>query len=387
MLCLGHPSKLVETLIFIKMNIMKRTICLAILAVLLMTGCSKSSATQGTEQYNGYIFFSQQVLTKAPLVEDTEDLGQQKIGVVGFKYDNSTTWSEFIAKTPSPVPNVFYDATSPDPVPVEELVCSKDGSATYSPLQGWSNTKKYAFFAFYPFTGAAGSSGSTNPCYEGLVNFGDATNKQYKPAIKYTLDLNNLKASMVDVMTASSDKDLTQGEVMFKLDHRLACLGILMKNSTNGFTIELSKVTVKIEGIQYTEALLALDGADHKYTQPGTSIAEQTFELDLAEDLDLAEVGVQIGANAEKQLSDKLIFIPQEQNLTATITITYTRKDPNGVYSDITYENVELTPATTKLEEGVKHLIHLNFKDSEVTVTAKTDGAWGEDISVDNTFN
>ena len=73
--------------------------------------------------------------------------------------------------------------------------------------------------------------------------------------------------------------------------------------------------------------------------------------------------------------------------LTATITITYTRKDPNGVYSDITYENVELTPATTKLEEGVKHLIHLNFKDSEVTVTAKTDGAWGEDISVDNTFN
>lgn len=387
MLSLGHVSKLVETLIFIKMNIMKRTICLAILAVLLMTGCSKSSATQGTEQYNGYIFFSQQVLTKAPLVEVVDDLDQQKIGVVGFKYDNSTTWSEFIAKTPSPVPNVFYDATSPDPVPVEELLCSADGSATYSPLQGWSNTKKYAFFAFYPFTGAAGSSGSTNPRYEGLVNFGDAAQEKLMPAIKYTVDLNNLKASMVDVMTASSGQDLVgpssqggQTEVTFRLQHRLSCLGILMKNSTSGYTIEVKKVTVKIAGIQYTEALLALDGADHKYTQPGTSIAEQTFELDLAADLSVGS------GNTGVELSDKLIFIPQEQDLTATITITYTRKDPNGVYSDITYENVELTPATTTLEEGVKHLIHLNFKDSEVTVTAITNGAW-VDISVDNTFN
>lgn len=369
---------------------MKRTICLAMLAVLLMTGCSKSSATQGTEQYNGYIFFSQQVLTKAPLVDS---LYQQKIGVVGFKYDNSTTWSEFIAKTPSPVPNVFYDATSPDPVPVEELLCSADGSATYSPLQGWSNTKKYAFFAFYPFTGAAGSSGSTNPRYEGLVNFGDATNKQFKPAIKYTLDLNDLKASMVDVMTASSGQDLVgpssgggQTEVTFSLQHRLSCLGILMKNSTSGYTIEVKKVTVKIAGIQYTEAILALDPdpdleePTHQYV--AATVPEQTFELDLPADLPVGS------GNTGVELSDKLIFIPQEQNLTATITITYTRKDPNGVYSDITYENVELTPTTTNLEEGVKHLIYLNFKDSEVTVTAKKGGAWVDDIPpVDNTFN
>lgn len=367
---------------------MKRTICLAILAVLLMTGCSKSSATQGTEQYNGYIFFSQQVLTKAPLVEVVDDLDQQKIGVVGFKYDNSTTWSEFIAKTPSPVPNVFYDATSPDPVPVEELLCSADGSATYSPLQGWSNTKKYAFFAFYPFTGAAGSSGSTNPRYEGLVNFGDAAQEKLMPAIKYTMNPNNLKASMVDVMTASSGQDLvgpSSEEVTFSLQHRLSCLGILMKNSTSGYTIEVKKVTVKIAGIQYTEAILALDPdpdleePTHQYV--AATVPEQTFELDLPADLSVGS------GNTGVELSDKLIFIPQEQDLTATITITYTRKDPNGVYSDITYENVELTPATTNLEEGVKHLIHLNFKDSEVTVTAKTDGAWGEDISVDNTFN
>lgn len=366
---------------------MKRTICLAILTVLLMTGCSKSSATQGTEQYNGYIFFSQQVLTKAPLVEVVGDLDQQKIGVVGFKYDNSTTWSEFIAKTPSPVPNVFYDTTSPDPVPVEELVCSKGGSATYSPLQGWSNTKKYAFFAFYPFTGAAGSSGSTNPRYEGLVNFGDATNKQYKPAIKYTLDLNNLKASMVDVMTASSGQDLvgpSSEEVTFSLQHRLSCLGISMKNSTSGYTIEVKKVTVKIAGIQYTEAILALDPdpdleePTHQYV--AATVPEQTFELDLPADLSVG------GGNTGVELSDKLIFIPQEQDLTATITITYTRKDPNGVYSDITYENVELTPTTTTLVEGVKHLIYLNFKDSEVTVTGTTSGAWVK-IDVDNTFN
>ena len=88
---------------------MKRLILLAFCASLLWTGCSKSPAPQGPEQFDRYIFFSQQVESKASLINSATDMKGKSFGVVGFTYPASTTWGDLLGTTPLPTPNVFYD--------------------------------------------------------------------------------------------------------------------------------------------------------------------------------------------------------------------------------------------------------------------------------------
>ena len=242
---------------------MKRIIYITILAFLFLAGCTKPSTAPAPtpEQYDRYIFFSHSVETKATLVEKATDMNGN-FGVVGFKYDENTDWAPF-SKTKVnghlPKPNVFYDD---DNTLVDVETVGVDGTtADYSPLQGWSNNKKYAFFAFYPRDLE-------------LVNLdGDTPYSGGVPAVKYSMNPADLKASMVDVMTAPANVDrfwqssaeggnnLTNGEVNFAFSHRLSCLGLNIANLSAG-TITLESVEFKIGGIKFHQAAFSLtDGA------------------------------------------------------------------------------------------------------------------------------
>ena len=407
---------------------MKRIIYITILALMLLAACTKPSPAPAPapEHFSKYIFFSHSVETKAPLVEKAENIGT--FGVVGFKYDSNTDWAKY-STTPVngklPTPNVFYDpVTDPETQQVtNELVnvetVSVDGTqtCTYAPLQGWSNSKKYAFFAFYPMPNGNNVK---------LVNLSGDDYTGGVPAIKYTMaapepstdegpaDGAAFKASMVDLMTAapltnlywksSSDYQLTDGgtssngEVQFTFSHRLSSLGLNIKNSTevkystegeiiDAGGITINSVTFTITGLANQSVIFTLGGerVNPQYDAKAIGL--------IACCLGMPENGVEIPnfatvpTNTEPpytgtELSDKLIFIPQDAPVKFTVTVDYTRSHDGYADNNMIYTTQELS---TTLVEGQKYLVNLNFKDSTVEVTLKN-GAWVEIPSVEDTF-
>ena len=351
---------------------MKAIIYFTMAVALLVTGCHKPSPAPvpGPEQYDRYIFFSQKVDTKAELIESASSVDQ--FGVVGFKYDNTTDWNT--CKTGSITPNVFYDEAGKPLDGAETVYCDDNGYGEYSPLQGWSNTKKYTFFAYYPLDKTS------------LVNTDGKAYTSGIPAIRYEMNAADLKGSMRDVMTAASTPDLywnstsdnnvTNAEVAFNFTHRLSCLGVRVKNSSSG-NITLTSVTLKLSGISYQEIVIPLDGSAGDGDADGTSM-----DAELA--LTLADSDKSITKAGEKEVSDKLIFIPQTSELSAQVVIGYKRENTDE-YTGYT-DTMTLPAVTTVLTEGKKHLINLNFTDSTVGVQVTTDG-WVDMDDVYDTFN
>lgn len=343
---------------------MNRIALIALSAILMMTACNKSESSPAQEESGAYIFFSQRVQTKAPLIGSTASMNGKTFGVVGYKYANTTDWN---AVKSTATPTVF--ATTPQPV-----TCDENGYGTYSPLQGWSNTQKYAFFAYYP----------TNAT---LVNTTGV------PVIKYTLaeddsatDANEMYQSMADVMTATPRTDLywnsasannvANGEVTFSFAHRLSSVGVKIKNSTNS-AITVSKVDFTVAGIQNKDITIPLDGT------AATPVAATT-PMSASLSLSLADADKSIAANTADhvELSDKLIFIPQSGDLTISkFQITFKRGTAPA-------ESFIVNDLTTALEEGKKHLISLNIKESTVDVSYKFEtNAWTDIEDVYDTFN
>ena len=414
---------------------MKRIIYITILALMLLAACTKPSPAPAPapEQYDRYIFFSHSVETKAELVEDAAGLNEKSFGVVGFKYDERTDWATY-STTPVegklPTPNVFYDevvnsegTSTYDITPVETVWVTAGaqgtnatvGTASYEPLQGWSNSKKYAFFAYYPIEND----------HVTLVNPSDGSRyTEGVPAIKYTMDVPSeypaegpadgaaFKASMVDLMTAapltnlywksSSDYQLTDGgnssngEVQFSFLHRLSSLGLNIKNSTevkyssegeiiNAGSITINSVTFTISGLANQSVIFPLGGEKVDPQYDGNGIGLIACDLDIPEDdreIPNIKTVLTEPPYTGTELSDKLIFIPQEADVKFTVTVDYTRSLDGYADNNMIYTTQELS---TTLVEGQKYLVNLNFKDSTVEVTLKN-GAWVEIPSVEDTF-
>lgn len=357
--------------------LMRKLIYFALLVTVipLFAACKKSISTDGQENFEHYIFFGHQVESKASLINGEDDV--LSFGVVGFKYDNTTSWDEYITKTEcTPTPNVFFDEDN-SLVKVETLDCA-NGSPSYTPLQGWSNTKKYTFFAFYPI-------GNENE----NVDLVSANGSEYKggvPAIKYSLNTEDLQGSMVDVMVSEPCKDLyysaqdnnIQGsEVKLQFNHILSALGVNFTKETEN-TITIKGVSMTISGIQYQTYIYPLDGAA---ATPGGSTTEGSFALSIPEEEE--EDGVIVSSeSAGTEIADKLIFIPQSQEATISLTINYTRSAGSESFTD----EKSFNGITTVFEAGKKHLIQLKFTDSTVDVEV-TSGAWTVVEEVNNTFN
>ena len=354
---------------------MKHIIYLMISLVVLVASCDKPEPAPMPEQYDKYIFFSQNVDTRASLIDSTAAMNGKSFGVLGYKYDKSTTWSS--AKTAA-TPNVFTS------VP-QSVTCDSDGNGTYSPLQGWSNSKKYTFFAYYPVDNANITLVDTDgdPYVSGV------------PAIKYSLDASSaskLKASMVDVMTAtydsnihtdrywysSNDNNVANGNIAFTFNHCLSSLGVKVKNSSAG-SIILTRITLTVDGIKNESIIIPLDGQQSTVT-PFSTAKRASFTLDIPS----TENILSAAANPQyAELSEKLIFIPQGDALSVKVTVEYTRQCGNAVTDKATYETGILSTALTA---GKKHLVQLNFKDKTIEATISTEG-WVDIPDVEDTFN
>lgn len=371
---------------------MKRIIYITILAFLFLAGCTKPSAAPAPtpEQYDRYIFFSHSVETKATLVEKATDMNGN-FGVVGFKYDENTDWATF-SKTKVngnlPKPNVFYDD---DNTLVDVETVGVDGTtAKYTPLQGWSNNKKYAFFAFYPMPNA----NVTLANLEGSTPYAGGA-----PAVKYTMDApaastegaadgTAFKASMIDVITAdhidqywtSEGKSFTNtdsDDFVLNFKHRLSALGVSIKNSSSG-DIEIKSLTLTISGIKYLSTIIPLDGSAQTPEELAEEkkVPETTFTINIADD----EKSIATKSTEPTKIKDNLIFIPQTQNISINLSMVYT--DP---YSDSDITKV-ITDLTTPLDEGKQHMVQLNYVDYN-TFTVTIDGWDTPNNSIDHEFN
>ena len=249
-------------------------------------------------------------------------------------------------------------------------------NASYSPLQGWSNTKRYAFFAYYPLDKVS------------LVNLDGSKYTGGVPAIKYTMALSDPKGSMADVMRATPMKDLdgsssdvTNNDVLLSFNHCLSCLEVKMQNAPEGSTITINSVDAVLANIKHTEATIPLDPSydkDHK-VYGGSSIDSKEYSFTLA------DTDKSIASSGTVELSDKPILIPQEDELTVKLVISYTRSAEDYGFQTATVTTPVLT---TALKEGKKHIINLRFTDSTVDVVGEvSEEGWVVIPEVDNSFN
>lgn len=347
---------------------MKRLTFISVLAMLLVAACSKPEPAPTPEQFEKYIFFSQNVDTKASLIGSTADMSGKTFGVVGFRYDNASSWT---ASKATATPNVFAGN------PPLEVTCDANGYGTYSPLQGWSNSKEYTFFAFYPMPND----------YVSLVNLDGTAYTAGVPAIKYSLDITGaaaFKASMFDVMTAphhedkywrsATDNNIANGEVTMAFSHRLSSLGVNLSNSSAG-AIQIQGIYLNIADVQYQQIVLPLDGS------PATASGN-------AFDIDQVPVGeaFSLATGATTELTDKVILIPQSSEISIELIVVYKRQFGNSAPSGlITFGPFSLT---TVLTAGNKHMISLNFKDETVEVESEVSAeGWIDMPDVEDTFN
>lgn len=261
---------------------------------------------------------------------------------------------------------------------------SADGTnaTSYTPLQGWANTKKYTFFAYYPV-------GNTAVRLADSANGSDYTGGA--PAIKYTMNpasSETFAASMIDVMTATAHKDqywksaadnsVTNGEIGFAFTHCLSCLGLNLKNSTGG-DITVNSVTFNLTGLQNQSIIIPLDGSAKTYGGPA---------FDIAHELAVGQGGIAVPSvttNSDGvEATDKLILIPQATDLTFTLTVGYTRS-LDGYGDNAT--SFTTSALTTALTEGKKHIVSLNFTDSTVEVDGEvSEEGWIEIPDVNSSF-
>ena len=343
---------------------MKHIIYLATVAILLLGSCTKQVQTPSVEQYDGYIFFSQDVETKATMIGSQNKIDQ--FGVVGYKYANSSSWSSHVSTEPSP--NVFQSSTMP-----QVVICDNNGYGTYSPLQGWSNTMKYSFFAYYPV-------GNTN------VSLVDVTGV---PSIKYSVNTSDLRSSMVDVMVARSldqewnSNSTSNGNVALTFEHCLSGLAINIKNSTTA-PMTIKYIILEVSGIQYKEITIPLDGG-------ATEAVEEDIYGYFAIIPNASDRAIAVGREVE--IADKLILIPQSEDLSIQLEIIYERAASGGFPGSENTIRIPLADSDgnpqylrTSLTKGTKHLILLNFKDSTVEAQMGS-GAWNDPITVGSTFN
>jgi hypothetical protein len=84
----------------------------------------------------------------------------------------------------------------------------------------------------------------------------------------------------------------------------------------------------------------------------------------------------------DKNYPEAVILIPQDDNLTLTLNVEYTR-EATGQEGEINSSTL-----TTQLKTGKMHFVHLIFTDTKVEIKEDiSEGKWANTHDVPSTFN
>ena len=291
--------------------------------------------------------------------------------------------------------------------------------ANHKGLKPWIAELKHSFFAWYPTTlYANGSTGNdyNNPAYEG------------EPYITYDLPPGvdkDARQAMVDVLTAC-ELDQTKynveqngGSINFEMKHRLAVLDIvgtsiitakgiketwgiadynngndvplldkngvvidtaLIDNSVPVKVKEITNLTLKLDNIR-TSAKIFLNTTNPNDPLTQTIVSGNHIPTYTGFETNGIELNYYSSVDEAKELvsdSEKLILIPQPDDISATLTIKYVVAvtNKNGVTYEMEYTQNNLTTTVKGLEEGHYHYLLLTFTASGIYVKAQVEEAW-----------
>ena len=362
---------------------MKRLNYIFVLFAVLLWGCNGSASLQGDDEQQivvptkPYIYLDAGISTKASLVGGT--VLDRNFAVYGYTYDFSNKWSTYRVTAK---PNVF------DNVP--QNVTHSNGSYKYTPVKEWEGGK-YTFFAFYPQT---------------IQHSG--ANVEGTPYVIYEPDFNAV-GTHIDIMTAMfEDTSLSSSPyVYFDFYHRLSAVDVVALNfyeynhtegsttTTEQIIIELNKLQLKFENVQYKAAKIYLDRrieSDRTPADAGTAPDYTIFDYG-------KNFGMSVFYNTNSDLqsvtelyNNSMIFIPQENtDLKVTTTVKFKKRRPNGTYltddegNEVFTQTIE-TPFKQALKEGSRYYLQMTFTSSAVSISILTSEEW-DDIKVDYEFD
>lgn len=359
---------------------MKRFNYIFLLFAALFCSCSETPQLGGDTEITlptkPYIYLDAGISTRASLVNGTTLDGN--FSVFGYTYDFNNKWSTYRVTAK---PNVF--ATAPQPVELS------NGGYKYSPMKEWEGGK-YTFFAFYPQT----------------VSHSSATDEG-TPYLTYAPDFNNVGAH-IDIMTAMfEDTSLSSSPyVYFDFYHRLSAVDVVALNfyehnntegsvtETERITIELTKLQLQFENVQYKASKIYLDRripSERTNADAGTNPLYTIFNYG-------NDYAIPVYYNTNSNLTpitavynNSIIFIPQEsRDLKVTTTVNFKKRRPNGEYlTDDNGNNVFTqtitTPFNQSLKEGSRYYLQMTFTSSAVSISIITSDEW-DDIKVGYEF-
>lgn len=354
---------------------MKRSL-IYIVVLLVVISCTKdTSAPSPIFSEGGLISFTTRVNTKTPIITE---LNGEQFGVYAYKFPNLTTWGTY--KTAA-APDLFLNLK----VTCDDAgACSYDVGDTDTDINGreqWELSKKYSYFAYYPYLSSAPSVPDSE--------YGILSDPYIDYSLPLSADLEVNPDDLLDIMTAKvTDWSATRGTVVrFEFYHRLFLIELYGYNF-NSEMIKITDLSMTISGIRYNKARIFMD-----YDIPSEYSSDKWTKDDTVEFPIINQTSpITIDGNSEAELStDKnIVLIPQKY--LERIEDPYTkeiRDDESGlnVQLDLTYEITLDNKTTTRTVrrsatynsdfiERNKYTLNVNFVGEEVLLVTANAAPW-----------
>lgn len=305
---------------------------------------------------NGYIFFNSAISnnTRGSLI--TTPYLQQNFGVIGYQWDYTDANANW--ETQEQIkPNLFANT--------HQQVTYANNVHSYTPIREWETGKRYAFFAYYPYSNSA------------IVVSG--ADVEHTPYLTYTLPTD--PAEMLDIMTASAidmDYSSSQGGIVnLAFKHRLSAIDVQMLNLNDPYLtdgnslpvyIKVTDMNITFNNLRYNTAKLYIDnttpGHNDEFTTNGEGVEQEyTLFTELTEHIPPVETG----ANVTYVTSgNPLIVIPQtaedesftgdtiyKKFLYGTLSFNYQYLiNEDGTYSNVTSDLIKTNDEGEYIGEG-----------------------------------
>lgn len=330
----------------------------------------------------GYIRFSTGVKTKAPIIDNMKS---RNFGVLGYEYGMNTNWQ---TASPLATPETFYN---------QEIVCSDQGVCSYDAyptdadksLKPWELSKKYSFFAYFPYCDK-NKSEEEQTVADKLLTV-SASNQVNTPRVTYSLpfgtgylDSDGMvnPDNLLDLMTASSiDQTAGAGMVSFTFQHRLFCVEVVGQNF-NDVDETISNLSVSLNNLSYKGISVPMHSNDTNLEYTPNDLGAISFRLlNASESILLPSYGKTSGAIslAGPNKDRMLMLVPQNASKVALEgSVTFNLSGDEGPQS-------KSFSANLNFREGRKYTLSINITGESIVVVASEAEAW-EQIPVGYEF-